>query len=436
MEVSKKGLDLIKKYEGCRLTAYKPVAGETYWTIGWGHYGPDVIEGMTITQENADGLLEVDVQAFSNEVNKTCSYLNLNQNEFDALVSFTYNCGAGNLLRLTASKTRTKEEIAEHITAYTKGAGGVTLAGLVKRRKEEKELFLTPCVDNSDKLKYLGISRFHEAGYKGKDVVIVSRESLSTHGTKIVDIIKQVAPEANIMYKLNYQNGGLNNIDVYTTSYFQSSDTLDRSKAASKEMADNDVFLCCAVGNEAEDGITHLAAQSWWNSIGACNLVNGKPIRMYYSSVGEELDFMSMTNFETETGLFTGTSCATPVFASMVALAQNFFMKNLGRKLTNSEMLSFIKENCVDLQEKGKDDYTGFGLFVLPDPLTIDVSKYVEEDEEMVRYQTIEELPEYAKPTIKKLVEKEFLKGNEQGLDLNETMIRMLVILDRAGIFN
>ena len=53
----------------------------------------------------------------------------------------------------------------------------------------------------------------------------------------------------------------------------------------------------------------------------------------------------------------------------------------------------------------------------------------------MVRYQTIEELPEYAKPTITKLVEKEILKGNEKGLDLNETMIRMLVILDRAKVF-
>ena len=239
-----------------------------------------------------------------------------------------------------------------------------------------------------------------------------------------------------ILYKLNYQNGGLNNIDVYTTSYFQSSDTLDRSKAASKEMAEHDVFLCCAVGNEGEDGITHLATQSWWTSIGACNLVNGKPIRMYYSSVSEELDFMSMTNLDTTTGTFTGTSCATPVFASMVALAQNFFMKKAGRKLTNKEMLNFIKDNSIDLGEGGKDEYYGNGLFVLPDPETIEINRYMEEKEEMIRYQTIDELPEYAKPTITKLVEKEILKGNEKGLDLNETMVRMLVILDRAKVFD
>ena len=435
MKISEKGLALIKSFEGCRLTAYKPVAGEKYWTIGWGHYGADVKEGMTITQARADELLELDIVAYENEVEKTCKYLNLNQNQFDALVSFTFNCGAKNLQRLTADKTRTKEEIAEHITAYNKGAGGVVLAGLVKRREAEKELFLAP--DNTEKLAFLGIKRFHEKGYKGKDIVIVSRESLSTHGAKVVDVIKQIAPEANVMYKLNYQNGGLNNIDVYTTSYFQSSDELDRSKKASKEMADNNVFLCCAVGNEAEDNITHLAKQDWWVSVGACNLVNGKPIRMYYSSVGEELDFMSMTNFETATGTFTGTSCATPVFASMVALVQNFFKKKLGRKLTNREMLGFIRDNCIDMGDKGKDDYHGYGLFILPDPDTIDVNKYIEEEEEMVKYNKIEEIPEWGKEAVQEAINKGVLKGTgENELGLTETELKVLVWMFRAKVFD
>lgn len=58
-----------------------------------------------------------------------------------------------------------------------------------------------------------------------------------------------------------------------------------------------------------------------------------------------------------------------------------------------------------------------------------------EEEEEMV-FNSIEELPEYAKPTIQKLVDKGYLKGNEKGLDINETMVRLLVILDRAGNFD
>ena len=55
--VGEAGLALIKRFEGCRLTAYKPVSTEKYWTIGWGHYGPDVREGQVITQTQADALL-------------------------------------------------------------------------------------------------------------------------------------------------------------------------------------------------------------------------------------------------------------------------------------------------------------------------------------------------------------------------------------------
>ena len=142
MTISENGINLIKKYEGCRLTAYKPVASEKYWTIGWGHYGEDVKKGMTITQDRANELLRADLMTFEAYVRKQCNYLNLNQNQFDALVSFTYNCGQGNLIRLTANKTRSIKEISAHIEAYNKGANGLVLAGLVRRRKEEKELFL------------------------------------------------------------------------------------------------------------------------------------------------------------------------------------------------------------------------------------------------------------------------------------------------------
>lgn len=142
MNISKNGVDLIKKYEGCRLTAYKPVAQEKYWTIGWGHYGEDVKQGMTITQAQADEMLLNDLKVYEAHVRRICNYLDLNQNQFDALVSFTYNCGSGNLIKLTKNQTRTTQEIAEHIEAYNKGANNMVLSGLVKRRKEEKELFL------------------------------------------------------------------------------------------------------------------------------------------------------------------------------------------------------------------------------------------------------------------------------------------------------
>lgn len=140
-KTSQVGIRLIQNFEGCRLTAYKPVPTETYWTIGWGHYGPDVKQGMTITQAQADAMLVKDLAKYEAYVNNP-AYVpvtaQLNQNQFDALVSFCYNCGAGNLR--TLCKGRTISQIAQNITKYDK-AGGKVLAGLVRRRKAELELF-------------------------------------------------------------------------------------------------------------------------------------------------------------------------------------------------------------------------------------------------------------------------------------------------------
>lgn len=142
LSISNNGLALIKKFEGCRLTAYKAVSSEKYWTIGWGHYGSDVKQGQTITQEQADAFLKADCASAEKAVNSYSKY-NWNQNQFDALVSFTFNCGSGNLKTLLNNGQRTIAEISAKITAYNK-AGGKVLQGLVNRRIAEKELFDKP----------------------------------------------------------------------------------------------------------------------------------------------------------------------------------------------------------------------------------------------------------------------------------------------------
>lgn len=83
-----------------------------------------------------------DLQGYVDLVLKKCEYLDLKQNELDALVSFVYNAGQGNLNKLIGNGTRSKEEIAEHITAYTKSSSEKNRKGLMKRRLEEKEMFL------------------------------------------------------------------------------------------------------------------------------------------------------------------------------------------------------------------------------------------------------------------------------------------------------
>lgn len=140
-KISQAGLKLIKNFEGCRLIAYKPVPTEVYWTIGWGHHGADVKQGMVITQAQADAMLVKDLAKYEAYVNDR-AYVpitdKLNQNQFDALVSFCYNCGPSNLKKLCTG--RTIEQIAQYITAYNK-AGGKVLAGLVRRREAELALF-------------------------------------------------------------------------------------------------------------------------------------------------------------------------------------------------------------------------------------------------------------------------------------------------------
>jgi GH24 family phage-related lysozyme (muramidase) len=137
MRTSKQGLELIKKFEGLRLTSYQ-LPSEKKYTIGYGHYGVEA--NLTITKEVAEEYLIQDLKTAENQVNKYNCIYTFTQNQFDALVSFAYNIG--NIKQLTREGTRTKTEIAEAILRYNK-SGGKVLKGLVARRQAERKLFLT-----------------------------------------------------------------------------------------------------------------------------------------------------------------------------------------------------------------------------------------------------------------------------------------------------
>lgn len=140
MRTSEKGFGIIKKYEGCRLTAYLDPVGIP--TIGWGHTS-GVKMGQSITQAQADAYLIQDVRTAERAVSRYDGTYHWNQNQFDALVSFTYNCGAGNLDKLTANGSRSVREISAKLPSYCR-AGSKILTGLVRRRADEKALFDTP----------------------------------------------------------------------------------------------------------------------------------------------------------------------------------------------------------------------------------------------------------------------------------------------------
>ena len=144
-KVSQRGVNLIKQFEGCRLTAYYDSVGVI--TIGYGTTNADksitgktITKGMKISQATAEQWLKASLdKKYGPKVNKYDGKYKWTQNEFDALISFAYNIGS--IDQLTGNGSRSKQVIANKIPEYCH-AGGKKLAGLVRRRKAERDLFL------------------------------------------------------------------------------------------------------------------------------------------------------------------------------------------------------------------------------------------------------------------------------------------------------
>lgn len=146
MRASENGINLIKQFEGCRLTAYQDSVG--VWTIGYGWTQPvdgkTVAKDMVITQKKANQLLTEGVAQYESGVTNLVT-VPLNQNQFDALVDFAYNLGVNALKGSTLLKKLNAGDYAGAADEFTKWnkAGGKELAGLTRRREAEKSLFLS-----------------------------------------------------------------------------------------------------------------------------------------------------------------------------------------------------------------------------------------------------------------------------------------------------
>ena len=139
MKISQEGLSLIKRFEGCRLKAYHCSANVL--TIGYGHTS-GVKETDTITQDEADKLLQEDVEQFEKYVDDYVT-VKLGQSQFDALDAWTFNLGVGNLRSSTMLKKLNETDyvsIPSEMKRWNK-AGGKTLDGLIRRREAESLLF-------------------------------------------------------------------------------------------------------------------------------------------------------------------------------------------------------------------------------------------------------------------------------------------------------
>lgn len=140
MKTSQNGVNFIASFEGCELTAYRCPANVL--TIGYGHTGADVHEGQIITKQKALELLANDLAGVEARINGLD--LKLNQNQFDALVSFAYNCGFGNLKKSTLLEfVKANPNNTNIVTEFMKWtrANGKVLPGLVRRRHDEAALY-------------------------------------------------------------------------------------------------------------------------------------------------------------------------------------------------------------------------------------------------------------------------------------------------------
>lgn len=144
MKISDAGIALIKSFEGCELAAYPdPATGGDPWTIGVGHTGPEVRPGLVITDEEADALLRADIEKFERCVDLAVN--NVTQQQFDACVSLAFNIGCSAFAKSTLVRKIAQGDMsgaAEEFLRWDKAAGR-QMAGLTRRRRAERELFLS-----------------------------------------------------------------------------------------------------------------------------------------------------------------------------------------------------------------------------------------------------------------------------------------------------
>lgn len=320
--------------------------------------------------------------------------------------------------------------------------------------------------ENRREFEELGIINWWNKDYKGQGIRIANFEktpmleffedkvilpfdymlsdSINVHGQHTMSVIHQVAPEA-IKYAVSHG-----------TAYFEK-DTIpfllenkihlvNASLGGSgskdpqiKKCIDNGTIFSASAGNSGASArsLGNYAKSPMWFGIGAVHNPE-KIVRAKYSSVGEELFAMCFSNIyvpdgrdESNSFPVIGTSFASPLFTGMLALVQQFFIEKTGRFLTYEGMDMFVRDNVVDYGKKGHDSYYGYGLFILPNPDTIDVDKYrsflfgelveqtpeimptPEEDESMVEFKDIK--GRWSEDYINYMVEKGYMKGYEEG---------------------
>lgn len=249
---------------------------------------------------------------------------------------------------------------------------------------------MTPLEEFALMMEYAGVKAWHEKGIKGRGINVLNCESsFTTHGAGTLSLMKRIAPEANFFCgstgintkgdtltsaQIELDSGETydlaqyvkdNQIDIINASKSGNFESKGWEEYCLKMQAETGVCIFNSAGNDFEgDGETlnsHFPP-AVAILVGALSWNDGNPKRTYYSSVGAELDFAAFS------GLFGGTSAASPFLAGMAAL----IMSQYG-KLPQTQLYAYLKQHSKDLGEPGDDIYYGEGMVVLPSKTRIEL---------------------------------------------------------------
>lgn len=328
-----------------------------------------------------------------------------------------------------------------------------------------------------------GVDRFHAAGYFGSRVTAGTGEKVNTevysaggriipvlgdgtseHAVQTAAVFFQVAPEATLYsFSTNTRlSNGQKHWDFFTdclpvidekriSNVFFSrveNDKTAREKHAAVLAARPWLKEFWAAGNDGAGGYSKLLQVEDAIGVGAAEVLRSNKViggpRVYpagYTSQTELVDFAApgnpgvnirATNQSDSAQILAGTSFAAPWLCGMACLVDDFFLDRTGQALSRAAMVRFFKDHCQDIGKAGKDNQSGFGLVVLPEPGEIDIEKYVEVRK--MEFADKDRISTWAKDAVAYCVSRGFMQGKGENFDPKAPITReeFCVVLQRV----